>query len=269
MLDQHIALSYAYRNPALGGTLFRWNKDLKRYNMLVEHYPLPESPEFAPLKPIPEVPEPSEITIPEWVLSGNCLSGYAAHAFYSGNGTFSGNLTSIRFTTTHPEILIYTDRYIEMCEIARNKLKHSGIEYWPVLGWVPKRTEFPMKMSPKTPGVLLVICDNLGDLLGADSGSGSYHISGVHHVLLYMLLRDDIESYQSLINIINEKKLDPTVNYYASLNIPESHKLYIDKFDGLNLLKRPRNIYPVHPECNASEVLDYSGHIFRIDGSRI
>lgn len=43
MIDQHRALSYPYDNINMGGTIFRWDKDLNRHELLYELYPIKKS----------------------------------------------------------------------------------------------------------------------------------------------------------------------------------------------------------------------------------
>lgn len=268
MIDQHSALAYAYDNANFGGTFFRWKKDVDRYNMLVKHYPVSRENCLDVLQTIPRLTTPVKLYISRKIIDGNCLTGYSAFQYYKLPEIVESG-TNYLFSGDYPIVSIFTNKYDEICKLC-NKKYGNGVKFNAIMGWVPQRTEFPIPNKASKSEGKLIIYNNYGRFLGADSIPGyDIHVCGIQHVLMYTLMHRDIIGYNELIKMANEKKILPTVGYFGVTNEPDSYRLYIDRFDGTNKLQRPRDVFPIPPDCEANGHFDYDTEIFRIDGMKI
>jgi hypothetical protein len=257
MIDQYRALSLPFENPPLESFMNRWKKDMKRNDLIIEHFPFKQPK-------ISEVVKTHNISTN--ILTNNCLGGVAALAYWLSFATTIGykNTTKLNFNVTNNvaitipllPLTIITDDYITL--LADNHFSGDKKYYNAILDKIPRR--------------IIVgdyeIIDNKGQLLSA-SKSNNIYISNLQGVMCSLLttgiLYDNkIAMYYYTVarNLLEwacgkyiEKPDDtiklllPTVETYGKYNWAESYEL--QREDAAARLQgkqpccdTPKNAYP-------------------------
>jgi hypothetical protein len=88
-IDQHRSLSLPYEKPPLETIFGRWEKDFKRFDMLVEHYPMTlNDDEIDAIKTMNF--NKIDRTIPSWMIADCCFCGLTALQFWLSKAIFDG-----------------------------------------------------------------------------------------------------------------------------------------------------------------------------------
>ena len=75
MIDQHLALSLPLENPPMETIMGRWKKDIERYDLLNEHYPLNYNVNV-------DIKSTTKYNIPLKSLDDHCITGVAGVLFW-------------------------------------------------------------------------------------------------------------------------------------------------------------------------------------------
>lgn len=236
MIDSHHSLSYPYENPSMEVIFHRWAKDVCRYNIVTEKYPIPD-----------ETVKTSKTTKfnPKW-FKDVCYTGYAAQAIYDET-----------MELYKPEIAFLTNDFDKWAK------KYNGKIYNPYLGRFPR--SYHVKGSDvkgDAAGINLIIYDNTNAFISAIPHD-NYHVASQQHVLMLHLHNGDFYNYNKIMNLVD----DLPITYYGVDNLPESYIFNKKQFyDPTVKSEVPKNLYPKQPQCDIAGEFNYNSQYFQIDG---
>jgi hypothetical protein len=292
MIDQHISLSRPFENPPMETVMARWKKDIQRYDMLVDNYPL----DVIELK---EFTDDVQYEISIDTLKDHCVNGYVAALYWIKKAESDGydlsrkNLSDIVGTFNMESILtvempgdvpftIYTDDFNKIC----GDLKITEKKYYS-----PFLDKLPRHIEGKVDDHTYEIFDNRGKLISAHFDQCWF--SNIQTVMCYLLTKyimDNLERhlflYLELQSILfwaankygSDGKYDkylPTVEVYGRYNWSESYMISLE--DILVLFKfmdrktiTPKNLYPEPGKPLNESVFEFNPeetHIYKFDGA--
>jgi len=282
MIDKHRALSLPFEVPPLETVMGRWEKDIKRYQLICQSFSMPPPilPSYKCIK----------IDIPVLLLEQTCIGGYAALLYWIDQAKQDGyqldnstdwykswQLTSSAIKIQLPEyepFSIFTDDYVThinkyMSHIndlfslhTSSNILPSKIEYNAILDNIPRRTTISIENRS------VEIIDNKGNLRSAYKLS-NYYISNLQDIMCYLLtmglLYDKtiaIAAYQEAQKILfwasnqyNKTmqtkwlKYLPTVETYGSDNCYTAYNVAKENIDAVihnkpRIYCTPQNAYP-------------------------
>ncbi len=185
MIDQHRALCFPYENAPLETIKgARPMKDMKRYDLLYEQYPIKASPISVELK---------EYTIPKEILHNQCITGFFALNYWVSEAKKMGFKSNLDFGTimfmkdvikyslpvdSHG-ISLYSDNISEVFSLIKNVYK-------------PNKERFYQRFLDKLPRK--IILDNRWELLennqkiAAHREIDSIYISNLQNIMMYLLI---------------------------------------------------------------------------------
>lgn len=133
MIDQHSSLCHPFDNPPNEVVLRRWEKDIKRYNLLYSYYPLRK------LTSSNSVQVRDTAFVPLRFVAGNCISGFPGLIYwltlaenYGFKHTFYGRLefTESGINANLPQdshgFTIYADNFLELYRATVKDNQGSG-----------------------------------------------------------------------------------------------------------------------------------------------
>jgi hypothetical protein len=296
MIDQHRALSLPFEKPPLETVLGRWKKDIQRYTLLSENFPI-ETPT------LPKNYDLHHYDISFDLLQSECLSGYASLLYWISKAkelnyklevpdewfnSWVETKTSIKFSL--PETA-YCSILTDNLEENLKKFKGEKRYFHRLLDKIPK------KILVQTDKSRFEILDNKGDLRSASLPYKTKRIycSNLQEVMCYLLTlgifyNSPLALYtykvaQNLLlwasdNYANSKDKTlyepflPTVEVYGQHNIYESYTVSCDDVDAI-LEKRqkkyqpPKGYYPEKGGTVPEQLLKYdprSEHLYLFDG---
>ncbi len=216
MIDQHRALSLPFEGPPMETVFGRWDKDIKRYDLLNENYPLNiNEMEF----------KTTRYVVPKSAI--DCMTGVPALLYWAKSASNDGMVIENGWRTSFTEskraisldmplntvFSIRTDNI----KVLLNKISGSKVYYNAILDKIPRRvviggeekkttiehnssfsdlmrsdaslhgieTKEKKLSSIDIPGIFELI-DNYGNLIGAYNVS-SYHVANLQDVMCYLL----------------------------------------------------------------------------------
>ena len=118
MIDQHKSLSGPYDNAPREVVLQRWDKDMKRFDMLYDHYKISgDDLDFSKF---------NEVKISDEILENNCVGGFAA-LFLLHQKT--DDEVNIRLPEGEP-LILYTYQIEDLAGIIMDEYKKNKIKYF-------------------------------------------------------------------------------------------------------------------------------------------
>jgi len=288
-IDQHSALAFPYDDAPREVITARWNKDITRFNILANSYPIvAEGPEITPRK----------VTVDG--LNGSVFTGFAAYAIVyneflremKATGETSWELIIPAFASADATSITF-DTLDQRCDVVHfnpQKLVDSlGLtdvaRYEHYINLLLGRVEGKMGS-----GTQVVIYNTYGKLITVNSVEGfapkKLRITNIQFLMkyflsMYFVTKDSpktsstyLRRYTSLlemIRIIGENGLTegsitlPSVVPYGSVNITDAgtnalNYLYHD-LRGDPLQPKPTNYYPSrvagHPEINMAKLIAF------------
>jgi len=191
MIDQHRALSLPFENPPRETILARWKKDIERYDLLVEYYPLPDVEDISVIS----YTHRTKTRLTQTLLKDNCIGGYVAGLLwiqqaieddfvYATDKSSIDVLGSIKIEGDHIEVetpddtpvTFYTDTFPKLLQ----KIKGTPIYYNPIVDKVPRHIDIE---SVKT---IYQIIDNKGHRIGCWS-QPYFTVCNIQSVMCYLL----------------------------------------------------------------------------------
>lgn len=281
-IDMHLSISHPLNYPPLENVYFRAKKDMTRFQMLEDEYPITLKTIDKSLKSDLPKPQKSKIS-PQHTLSDilptACIGGLSAYYIYKDmykTKSIKYSLSTIK--TRNNKYMIYTDTPTEDLQLLlKNKnikvIKHDT--YAPILDRLLPRTEIETKEHN-----IITLFHNHGNKVAARQitiNDISTYVVNPQEVLLYLLymyyskLAQDTKSSQSYAKmyytmyvtlrdmITDVSSLDskdnklaeyfcPYVQSYGTLSLSHSAELMTrpiqDKLDDKQQQYRPKNIYP-------------------------
>jgi hypothetical protein len=271
MIDMHRSLSLPYENPPFETINYRWKKDMERYDLLYEYFPIRELGKMTDIK----------ISIPRQILIDNiknqCISGFVGLLYwikFAKNLGFKSELESLgNLEITNKELIIeipidshgisiYTNNLNELYNNIKNQYKKKIEE------------RFYRRFGDKLPRKIILnneweLLDNLNQYLAAHKTEYGFYVANLQNIMLYLLTNYIL--IQKIKNIPrgnsfyigyliarelvkfggykNIPELLPTYEYYGINNYSESylHSKYL--FDLKNDPKHNKKTqYPLQPK---------------------
>jgi len=243
MINQHIALSKPYEGKPMENILSsRWKKDMERYDLLYEHYPL-----YVPREQFTDhkMREVKLISV-----KGQCIAGMAALIFWlqkaealgfkqeKSYGSFNGSTVRLR-----GPVAIFTNDLREMYAVASADQQRQPLKcYNRLIDHLPRCFKWRD----------YEIYDNENVFIAATEYDG-VHYTNLQHVMVYLLSKLLIEKvtiqdyfyayltcrelvkWASVQLFVKKKKSPeleqflPVVTYYGKHNVPESYLIMCDR----------------------------------------
>jgi hypothetical protein len=294
MIDQHRALSLPYENPPFETIMQRWDKDMKRYDLLSKHYPIGVD---STTREQEYTMEKRTLTVDLQMLEGHCLGGYPALLYWLAYAKQLGynygklDVPELKEFKSN-SIKIDIDPLLHVSILTNNyealKLK-DGIWYNALLDKIPKR----------------LILDDYEILYYKSSlvsahQVGKYHIVGLQNIMCHMLTmgimydnKAALHTYQiarklllwacqTYIKDSNKELLVllPSIEVYGKDNYNESYELALKDFKQ-NLrqavkngshAETPKNAYPEKNKPVKEDLYAFDptkSPIYQVDGLEI
>jgi hypothetical protein len=260
-IDIHHSLSFPYENPTMPVVSHRWKRDMHRYDLLIDAYPVIPS-NVQPPKMVSYIPD-------ERVLSGSCLTGWAALSYWK-----NGNIEVPFGEPIH----ILSDDFEQLVSMS----EEDPVYFESAFGKIPRN------VIVKINGTSYEVFDNLGEKVSAEK-VGFMHVANLQHVMMiflakkYLCVDSPINAYYNTGYIEAAKMIPgsttlgviPSINIYGIATWADSYiinrKQFANRLNNIKTAKSdtPKNIYPAAPGCNTSVTFDYNSSIyFNITGQR-
>lgn len=282
MIDQHRSLSLPYENPPMETINHRWKKDMERYDLLYQSFPLPD----VELK----IRNYKTVEIPLELFKDECLAGFPALLYWAITASKEGfklkpeyeclgnfKLFEQTLLISLPEgtkISIYSDdashmifklqKFMKDFKPAKIKHKFEATMTKETKGGKETKNKvnyfnaFLDKLPQKAEYNIYEVFDNYGQLLSAHKW-GSIHVVNLQNVMLYLLLRFVMSDCKvsllgyhlarEIIEWADDKKYMPSAEYYGNKNIGHAYIEQRKKF--LSAIgerepdrNKPKRIYP-------------------------
>lgn len=270
-IDMHLSIGTPLNYPPLENVYFRMKKDMTRFQLLEDNYPMTldtMSPKLKTCRRLPKL----EVKFIEKYLEGQCIGGMTAYYIYKA---ISKDKTPSLYTKG--KICIYSNNPDELLTTLKKDFGKKIIKnysYAPILDRILSRIEVVFEYHT------LIIFDNRENKFAAseiilqpnNTKTSIINPQGLMVYLLFMYfnkqyqyktLKKDIQlahareyyiAYCKLKNMVehgvSHQILLPTINSYGTSSIPHSIDLIIkpikDKLEGNPQVEyRPKNIYPI------------------------
>jgi hypothetical protein len=197
LIDQHRSLSRPYENSPWEVILYRWEKDIVRYDMIYKYYPL-KSKDFISSK----IKLTDEIIINSIDFTDQCISGFAGLLYwihmakklgYKNNNVNLGKITldSGGFIVQIPEksngLSIYSNNIIQLSnDIKKENSDVIQTQYKRFLDKLPHKFLLKFNLNKLT-NISYEIFDNGGSMIGAHKTNIGIYIDNLQNIMLYML----------------------------------------------------------------------------------
>lgn len=302
MIDQHSALSYPYTNPGREVIFQRWEKDMKRYDLLYKYYPI------APTMTI-DTDDPkyiihggkrievrtvgreklakklmiqmSTIYIHINQLENTIIAGWGAVSYSYDKKT---NIITVRIPEGEP-LSLATHDYKSFIDKYNIKIKEYHCEF---LGKLPQYILCHSDIKDTNGNnIEIELFDIYGLLLSADKINDEYNvwICCIQWSMLYLMIKifrsDDPrliftaeEWYIICRRMVMDGKI-PSVIVCGDYNYSKDYLAVLNKtkesiYSLKSTRKRPTNKYPILPLCEIKERFSPSDDIiYKIDGGVI
>jgi hypothetical protein len=250
MIDQHSSMRNAFENPPQETIISdRYEKDVKRYLLLSQFYPI-EIPKGLKVKL-------KHYELPYNLIYGNCLSGYAAAIYWIKKMGIDTN-ANIAFLKKKLQLSIPDDGSIIMMtndfKSVLAKFKDAEITYYnSFLDKIPRYIEV------KTADAVYHIQDTKGEKIVAED-LAKVHILGLAGTMQWLLLQGIFYKnewcfylYKQLRAVFvkeGHKKYIPSFKCYGKFNWSDSYLLNLDKqlqklgYKKIDKSTTPRNFHP-------------------------
>jgi len=305
-IDQHHSLSQPFENPPLETIMHRWKKDIKRHDLLYQHYPL----RLLNVKS-EQVHLGEELTWPLEQLRGACISGFVALNFWLEKakgmgyepqhsfGTFRENKTGITAAVPNDGFALVLLSHEP--KVTTDKFTNKPVQsFYPLLGIFPKRYVVGR----------VEVHDFEFNLVSAHEFAPGLHVVNLQHVMKYLLayyiviqkIKGEKRGYSHYVGYLecrrllqwasdhycnppaNHNKEDylaflPTPTVYGKQNLSESYRIAKERFQRRKNNEpaaqiTPKNLYAqnmihktIPPQFLTFDLK--SSEIFLIDGSEI
>lgn len=260
MIDQLRMMSFPYENPPREAVFNRLAKDFKRYTLLAEYYRLEETPS-----------EMQDVEIPIALLHGNCITGWAAYCYYSGNYVLAKDTLKISHPKGMPVYVVTLD--LDHYDAATNpKGKYTGQRHYPLLDKVATSVHIQLESGSE-----LCMIDGSNDpllsedcTLGSDIEVAQLQHAGMLTLMQYIIFRSiGSDCFINIARYIHQHKKYPKLGRTFGSKAYNASQAYADMvWDNpkLRTVLKPPAIYDISkiPEWHRGESV-----FFKLDGSAI
>jgi hypothetical protein len=172
-MDMHLAFCYPYNNPPGENVFYRWKKDLKRFNLIEEHYPIGADSGTDD--------EKRTVELPVLDKSKFAFNGFTAYAILSSYLSEVSDSFKIIFP-----VLSINESFEETVTIASPWPQEIVSEIGDVTKHAPYMDMYPESYTGK------ITVMSTQDRLLAISRVGEYQVVGIHYLLLWFLYRHHV-----------------------------------------------------------------------------
>jgi FkbM family methyltransferase len=261
MMDIHHALSFPFENPTRPVVSHRWRRDMKRYDLLFDAYPI---------KSKLDVPKMTERALPKSLLSHSCITGWAALSFWRNK--------KIAAPEGEP-VHILDDDFGRWVAASTSKPVYISSRFG----------KMPRSVLVTIDGSSVEVFDNLGEKVSAER-VGSMYVANLQHVMMLFLVKKYLQpesmmgkfydaAYVECIKMVQSKNappgITPSISVYGRAVWSEAYIInrreFAAKLNNIKLIRpdRPKNIYPTKPACKTAVTFDYKESIyFDISGAQ-
>lgn len=254
-IDQHRALSYPYENPPYETILYRWKKDMVRYDLLYNAYPL------RVLYTENLYVELKSYSIPLHMCQDQCITGFFALNYwlqqakllgFQCNTNFGNNSFSADKITGHMPVDGIIAMYSNNINDIYNKLEKNTMKFYAAL-----LEKLPQKITTNTYEIF-----NLQQQIVAHKVTKfgiNFHVANIQIIMLYLQV-----NYIILQKLTNKKR---SYAFYAAYLVCQdiiswaSKKYTIDPDTQLEVFFPTTEVYGTH---TVSESYIVSKHNFDI-----
>lgn len=261
IIDIHHSISFPFENPMYPVIIHRWKRDMARYDILFEAFPMETEAGRAR-------PEWKEIDIEPF--AGACITGWAAFSYWK-DGTY-------RVPIGEPLHLLSDDfsYYVERSET-------PVVYVQSLFGKLPRHVKVTIQ------GIPCDVYDNLGENVSAEKVKKHY-VANIQHCMLMFLsclylgpeVSPDIKAEYMAVYLDGAALVAgggragvlPSIHTYGSKTWSEAYiigrrdfaaRLTGNKPDNVD---RPGNGYPKSPDCYTNVTFDYDkSHYFALAGA--
>lgn len=294
MIDQHRALSLPYELPPLETLFARWEKDIIRYNMLSQEFPvLPVSVDIDIIDYKVKIRDLSDCCLSGLVSLLYWMSEAKSDGFTDTNNYLAGcslkisNDVIVKLPSTVPFTLLADD----VVAVTKKFQNADSIikKYRPVVDKINTRTTIT-----NTPHKYTII-DNYGNLRSATKTKHQFYVSNLQESMGYLLTMGLLYKNKFCINaytVANQLlfyartkylpgnkfiKYLPSTDTYGKENIYAARIVSRQRLDS-QLIKKPitlrvpKNVYPRKTKSIAPSAYDFDPskeELFLIDGTEI
>lgn len=300
LIDQHLALSLPLENPPMETIFGRWKKDIERYDLLNDNYPLNIKSDKIDFK------KTIKYLIPMKSLENQCINGIAAMLIWFNLAKEDGFLSdwkkkhSSEYKMLFKEIVINDNLQMEIPEECYLSIISDNFEE--LFEQIQGNKRYFNELIDKIPRKILVdtkdntieIIDNRGLLTAAYNPfpSNNVSIGNLQTIMCYLLTlgifynnATALYAYSITQDILfwaaenypdkKTKKYLPTCETYGKYNWGNSYSLMVDR--ELTFLKEkedekstPRMAYPKRGELLNAELYNFEpkkSKYYQIDGN--
>lgn len=251
MMDIHHSLSFPYENPTMPVVSHRWKRDMKRYDLLFDAYPIKKSA-------TPKLVRHEE---EKKILSGSCITGWAALSYWK-NGSIS--------VPKGEPIHLLSDDFERIVKLSSSAPIYTESRFG----------KMPRSVSVTIGGTSYEIFDNLGEKVSAEK-VGTMYVANLQHVMMLFLVKKYLDpastntyydtGYVDALTMVTKSQqpgIAPSINIYGRAAWSEAYiinrRAFVAKIKGIKLIRpdRPDNAYPAAPKCKAGVIFDYKKSIY-------
>lgn len=276
MVDQHRALSMPYENAPREVILHRWEKDMKRFDLLYKHYPI--------IGKAIDDSQYQDINLDLNIIKNSCICGFAGLYIHTHN-----NKISLKTVSDMPLVLL-SDNIEHIVSTIMDSNKISSVKYYnPYLDILPQKMVLKLES-----GVNIHIYDTSHKLISAEKidDSNNLWLADAQFILAYFnimqfnetkseLIEKYKDGYHTLAHLVESGIKRPTYITYGSLNIGIDHVLQRAQILSVNkeiprikITLKPGRFYPTEDkECKIPSTLNNFQYdespLFHIDGEEV
>jgi hypothetical protein len=250
MIDQHRAMTHGLENPPQETIISsRYEKDVKRYILLSQFYPIPV-PNGLKVKL-------NHYEVPYSYVYGNCLGGYASAIYWLKKIGINTN-ASIAFSRKKLHLSIPDDGKIVIIsddfKSLLRKFPDAKLTYYN--SFLDKASRH---IEVETTDMKYDIYDNKGEKIVAED-LGKLHILGMSGTMAWLLLQGLFYKNEWCLYLYKHLKTAfisdghtkylPSFTFYGKYNWSDSYLLHLDRqlnklgYKKLDTLSVPRNFHP-------------------------
>lgn len=211
MIDMHRALSLPYENPPWETINHRWKKDMERYDLLYEYYPICELGKMTEIK----IDKPRKISIDN--LKEQCISGFVGLIYWVqfakklgfksdlsnlGEIEITKNDLTIQIPIDSHGITLYTNDINKLYTQIKKSSNSDNDRYKPIKNSLDKdyrklnnysdNDRFYKRFGDKLPRKIIIeneweLLDNINQYLAAHKTQYGFHVANLQNIMLYLL----------------------------------------------------------------------------------
>lgn len=237
MINMHRSLSYPYENSPYDVILHRFNKDMKRYDILYSHYPITDT-KLINWKDVIKIEKNKMINvyIPLSILKEECLCGFVALDYWSKKNKnksltiknnqvmfSSPNLSPLRIDILSDDPISLKDKILKIYNDPNIKIIYRN----ETLDNIPASINIDIKQ--KNISITYYIMDNRGHLTSAIQDK-SKELKNIYIVNLQFLMQQFLASFFFTENIKDDFKVANIWAYKQSFDLVKeaSDSIYDD-----------------------------------------